>query len=51
MRLSLNSTEIHEANSNAMSLWANVPPYRPGFAIIPRAPVFSIHCRAVRIKL
>ena len=37
--------------TKAMSLWAKVPPYRPGLDIIPIALVFSIHCLGVRVKL
>jgi len=40
---SLNCGEIHEANSNAISLWAKVPPPRPDVERMPIAPVFSIH--------
>jgi hypothetical protein len=34
---------IHDANSKAISWWANVPPYLPDFEIMPMAPVASIH--------
>ena len=40
---SLNSGEIHDANSKAISLWANVPPLRPYLLTIPTAFVDSIH--------
>ena len=39
----LNSAEIHEANSKAMSLYAKAPPYRPLFEIMPIAFVKLIH--------
>src|SRR5690606_8045934 len=48
---SLNSIEIQEANSKAISLWANVPPYRPDFETIPIALVLSIHRLGVITKL
>ena len=51
MRYSLNSGLSQVPNSKAMSLWAKVPPYRPGLDIIPIALVFSIHCLGVRVKL
>ena len=34
---SLNSAEIHDANSKAISECAKVPPYRPAFDTIPMA--------------
>ena len=40
---SLNSSEIHEANSKAISLCANTPPYFPILNTIPIAFVVSIH--------
>jgi len=45
----LNSTEIQDANSRAISLWANVPPSRPDFYII--AVVLSIQRFGVITKL
>jgi hypothetical protein len=51
IKYNLNSTEIQEANSKAISLCAYVPPYLPLFEIIPLALVFSIHCLGVKIKL
>ena len=41
--LCLNSTEIHDANSKAISEMAYVPPYRPDIAVIPIALVDSTH--------
>src|SRR3989338_477026 len=43
--------EIQEANSNARSLCANVPPYLPDLEIIPIAFVVSIHFLGVNTKL
>jgi hypothetical protein len=40
---SLNSDEIHVANSKAISICARVPPYLPDLEIIPTAFVVSIH--------
>lgn len=40
-----------EPNSNAMSLWAKVPPYLPFFTIIPTALVFAIHSETLNTKL
>ena len=52
IKYNLNSGEIHDANSKAISLWAKVPPpYLPAFEIIPIALVASIHLRGVRLKL
>ena len=42
--------EIHEANSNAMSRCAKVPPYRPDFEVIPIAEVVSIQRCGERTK-
>ena len=45
MMYNLNSGEIQEANSKAISVWAYVqPPYLPDFEIIPMAFVVFIHC-------
>ncbi len=49
-RYNLNSTEIHDANSNAMSETAYVPPYRPAQAFRPIAFVDSIHFVGERVK-
>ena len=43
MMYSLNSAEIQEANSKAISLCANVPPYLPALEKIPIAPVVSTY--------
>ena len=49
--LRLKGTLIAEPNSNAISLWAKVPPYLPFFTIIPTALVFSIHSETLNTKL
>lgn len=51
MRYSLNSEDIHEANSNAISLWAYVPPYFPTLFIILTAFVLFIHLVNDRTKI
>src|SRR5574344_839398 len=50
MIYSLNSAETQVANSKAMSLWANVPPYRPDLEINPTAFVLEIHFCGERVK-
>jgi hypothetical protein len=51
MRYSLNSTDTHDANSNAISLCAYVPPYLPALTTRPMAFVDSIQFLDVRTKL
>jgi hypothetical protein len=50
MMYSLNSGEIHDANSKAISEWAYVPPYLPDLDVIPIALVASIHRCGVRVN-
>lgn len=50
MIYNLNSGEIQEANSKAISACAYVPPYRPDFEIIPIASVAFIHCCGVKVN-
>lgn len=38
-----NSTDIYDANSKAISVWAYEPPYRPALDNMPMAPVASTH--------
>ena len=47
----MNSALIHEANSNAISFCAKVPPPRPCLEIIPIAFVDSIHLEGDNVKL
>ncbi len=51
MRKSLNSAETQDANSKAISLWANVPPDRPDELLRPIAPVAEIHFDGESVKL
>jgi hypothetical protein len=46
----LNSVETHEANSKAISEWANVPPFFPKLLVIPIALVLSIHLEGDKVK-
>jgi hypothetical protein len=47
---SLNSGEIQEANSKAISLCAKVPPLRPDLEVIPIALAELIHFYGERVK-
>ena len=47
----MNSVETQEANSKAISEWANVPPFFPEQLIIPIASVFSIHLEGDKVKV
>jgi len=47
----LNSADTHEANSNAISLCAKLPPFLPDLEIIPMALVFIIHFLGDRVNV
>ena len=46
----LNSGAIHEANSQAIIGWANVPPFFPCLETMPIAFVWSIHNFGVNVN-